>query len=86
MYRQHVLEEEPSGLAPDNDPYCLATVKHYRSLVPLAQEARKPVFALNSADGAIGSHASAVQDAYEDFKVLAKKIAEKMESSSSMAM
>ena len=81
MYRVHVLEEEAAGLVPDQDPYCLATVKHYRSLVPLAQEARKPVFALNSADGAIGSHAAAVQDAHEDFKVLAEKIAEKMEYS-----
>ncbi len=78
MYRTQVLKEPESGLTPDKDPYCLATVKHFRSLVPMAQEARKPVFALNSADGAIGSHAAAVQDAYNDFRILARKILNNM--------
>ena len=40
----------------------------------MAQEARKPVFALNSADGAIGSHAAAARSAYDDFKDLASRI------------
>ncbi len=78
MYRTHVLQEPESGLLPENDPYCLAMVKHYRSLVPMGQEARKPVFALTPADGAIGSHAAAVQEAYSDFKLLAEKIFAKM--------
>ncbi len=78
MYRIHVLEEPETGLSPEEDPYCLATVKHFRSLIPMAQEARKPVFALTSADGAIGTHASAVQDAYLDFKTLAQKIGANM--------
>jgi chromosome partitioning protein len=81
MYRVHVLEEEESNLSPENDPYCLATVKHYRSLVPMAQEARKPIFALTPADGAIGSHAAAVQDAYSDFNILAQKIMERIKAS-----
>jgi len=59
----------------------LATVKHYRSLAPLAQEARKPVFHLTTADGAIGSHAAAAQDARRDFAALAKKIAGKIKLS-----
>jgi len=79
MYRVHVLQESESGFSPDNDPYCLAMVKHFRSLVPMAQEARKPVFALTPADGAIGSHAAAVQEAYQDFKLLAQKIEMKMD-------
>lgn len=78
MYRTHVLEEPETRLFPEDDPYCLATVKHFRSLVPMAQEARKPVFSLTSADGAIGSHASAVQDAYNEFKILARKIMDNM--------
>ncbi|MDZ7265618.1 MAG: AAA family ATPase [candidate division KSB1 bacterium] len=78
MYRTHVLQEPESGLLPENDPYCLAMVKHYRSLVPMGQEARKPVFHLTPANGAIGSHAAAVQDAYNDFKRLAEKILVKM--------
>lgn len=52
----------------------LATVKHYRSLVPMAQEARKPIFYLTPADGAIGAHAAAARDAYKDFKILSEKI------------
>jgi cellulose biosynthesis protein BcsQ len=78
MYRKHILEEPGTRLLPEKDPYCLATVKHFRSLVPMAQEARKPVFALTSADGAIGSHGAAVEEAYKDFKLLANKIMDKM--------
>jgi hypothetical protein len=59
----------------DKDKYCLAMVKNYNSLMPLAQEARKPIFKLKSADGAIGAHANAVQGAYADFKWLAAEIA-----------
>ena len=57
-----------------DDPNCLATLKHYRSLMPMAQEARKPIFALTAADGAIGSHAAAVNQAYRDIEKLAAKI------------
>ena len=55
--------------------HALATVKHFRSLVPIAQEARKPIFHLTTADGAIGSHAAAANDARRDFKLLANRIA-----------
>jgi hypothetical protein len=44
----------------------------------MAQEHRKPIFNLTSADGAIGSHANAVQDARKDFKNLALIIAGKI--------
>lgn len=59
----------------DHDPNCLATLKHYRSLMPLAQEARKPMFALKAADGAIGGHAAAVEGCYRDFRELAVAVA-----------
>lgn len=76
VYREAVLDEKSqAGVAIDHDPYCLATLKHYRSLMPLAQEARKPMFALKPADGAIGGHARAVQDCHGDFRALAKAIA-----------
>ena len=57
------------------DPSCLGLLKHYRSLMPLAQEARKPVFRLKPADGAIGAHYKAAEQAYFEFGVLAHKIA-----------
>ena len=41
----------------------------------MAQEARKPLFALKPADGALGAHVSAVREAYKDFKRLALEIA-----------
>ena len=31
---------------PEEDEHCLATIRHYRSLVPMAQEYRKPIFHL----------------------------------------
>ena len=68
---QHVLN---AGLATE-DPNCLARLKHYRSLAPMAQENLKPIFHLTSADGAIGSHSQAVRDAWNDFNSLARKIA-----------
>ena len=64
---------------PVEDPNCLATVKHYRSLVPMAQEARKPVFDLTTADGAFGGHAASVRGAYDDFSALAKVVAHKVD-------
>lgn len=49
----------------------------YRSLMALAQEARKPMFMLRTADGAIGAQASAVRSCYKDFEQLARRIAER---------
>lgn len=74
VYRTSVLGELPYGALPDPDPLCLARLKHYRSLVPMAQEARKPIFNLSSADGAIGSHSYAVAEAQKDFRRLANTI------------
>lgn len=81
-FRQSVLAENiEKKLLPDieTDPYCLAMLKNYNSLMPLAQEVRKPVFFLRAVDGAIGAHANAVQNAYKDFKTLAQKIAKKID-------
>ncbi len=76
-YARNLLgdEEGPYPAMPaEDEEHALATVKHYRSLVPMAKEARKPIFHLTAADGAIGSHAAAANDARRDFKNLAKKI------------
>ncbi len=78
IYRESVLGEDDGTLLPDNDANCLARLKHYRSLVPMAHEARKPIFHLTSADGAIGSHSYAVLEARDDFQKLAKTLLEKI--------
>ncbi|MCG5541874.1 MULTISPECIES: hypothetical protein [unclassified Halorhodospira] len=42
--------------------------------MPMAQEARKPMFHLKPADGAIGAHVQAVTNCYRDFRGLAQAI------------
>ena len=78
VYRAEALDDMSSSAAStDDDANCLATLGHYRSLMPMAQEARKPMFHLKAADGALGGHIQAVQDCYEDFQKLAIAIASK---------
>jgi chromosome partitioning protein len=76
IYRNSVLDEmSSSSVDVNSDPYNLALLKHYRSLMPLAMEARKPMFFLKPAEGAIGAHVEAVSNCYKDFYHLAKKVA-----------
>jgi hypothetical protein len=77
-YAEYVLGD-PSR-APSNadaDPNCLATLRNYRSLMPYAQEARKPMFDLKPADGAIGGHQQLVRMCYHEFQTLAQTIAQR---------
>ena len=78
-YRQSVLakKSKADSRSIHDDKHCLATLKHYRSLMPYAQEARKPMFRLTPADGAIGGHINAVQDCYFDFRRLACAVAKR---------
>lgn len=78
-FRRSVLGQDasdPPMIA--SDPLCLAMLKNYNSLMPLGQEARKPIFFLKPADGAMGAHANAVARAYGDFKTLADTITERI--------
>lgn len=90
VYREAVMNETPSeNTAPEHavtiqqDPHCLSMLKNYRSLMPLSQEARKPMFFLKPADGAIGGHAKAAQDCYRDFRALAIELARRADFPSS---
>ena len=76
-YRRHVLRQDAASpaVAAEDDQHCLAILKHFRILLHLAQEARKPMFALKPADGALEGHTRAVTDCYRDFRDLAQKIA-----------
>lgn len=72
-YRQSVLGELSH---PDQDSeHQIQRIKHYRSLMPMAMEMRKPMFSLSSADGAIGAHQTNVQQCYGDFSALTQAIA-----------
>ena len=68
--------EKDKDTASDED-YMLAHIKDYRSLMPMAQEKRKPVFLLKPGDGAIGSHFQAALACREHFEELTKKILSK---------
>ena len=75
-YRESVLGQSPTdgALADTNQ---IQRIKHYRSLMPMAMEARKPMFSLTSADGAIGAHQINVQQCYDDFASLVQSIADR---------
>ena len=77
VYANHILGQDtlkPGYKLPNPDPNCLGTLKDYKSLMPMAMDAGKPMFLLKPADGAIGGHASAVQDCYTQYFDLAKRI------------
>jgi hypothetical protein len=71
-----VLGAAQGGTAPD--PNQIQRIKHYRSLMPMAMEARKPMFDLTSADGAIGAHQTNVQRCHDDFEALCREIARRV--------
>lgn len=68
-------DAEPPTVA--TDPFCLSLLKHYRSLMPPAMDAHKPMFFLKPADGAIGAHVEALKACYGDFLNLGRRIGEK---------
>ena len=74
-YRNSVLGEHGAeAVQAEQDEHCLGLVKHFHSLIPMAQEARKPVFRLRSADGAIGAHQQAVSKAKDFFEQLTRTV------------
>lgn len=74
VYETHVLRGAPSVENTETDPNRIGFIKNYQSLMPLAEDARKPIFKLTPADGAIGAHAAAVSKCYMDFQHLTEEI------------
>jgi chromosome partitioning protein len=68
-----LLQDDIKAIA---SKYGLAVVKHYRSLMAMAHESRKPLFHLTPADGALGSHATAARDAGKEFRDIARRLAD----------
>lgn len=58
--------------------YEIATLKNYQSLMPLSHDARKPMFDLRPADGALGSTQTYVQRCYQDFKELSQTLLQRL--------
>lgn len=77
-FREKMLDEPPPPrrrVRIEQDPHCIARLKHFASLVPYAQQARKPMFDLRRADGVSGGQTKAVLDCREEFRRLAEEIA-----------
>jgi hypothetical protein len=77
-YKKSVLGEQPGdSVLPKNvldDPWCIGHLTNYDLLIPLARDARKPLFFLRPGDGAQGSYLDAAQKVYFEFKELMEKI------------
>ena len=52
VYDRFVLNQQTPSADTEHE---IATIRNYRSLMPLAHDARKPMFDLRAADGALGS-------------------------------
>lgn len=61
------------------DGHQIQRIRPYRSLMPMAMDARKPMFQLTSADGAIGALQVNVQQCHADYCALVKAIAARAE-------
>lgn len=79
-YHRSVVRDATSPASTDVDPWCLGLMRHYQSLMPLAQDAQKPMFQLRPADGAIGAHMDAVRRCLDEFNGLTDRILTRMET------
>jgi hypothetical protein len=81
VYQAEVCGVDESHRDIDDDPNKIAVLKNYRSLAPMAQQARKPMFLLRPADGAIGGHGAGVTECYGVFAGIARRIAKECDVS-----
>lgn len=77
-YKRSILDDKDLVLGGQQFNEAMGSLRHYRSLVPMAQEVRKPIFKLSIADGAIGSHSYAARDAASDFSALTGSILQRI--------
>jgi chromosome partitioning protein len=72
VFASSVLGEksQPGG----DDRYEIATLRHHLSLLPLAHDARKPMFDLRPADGTVGSMQCYICLCYQEFESLTHNV------------
>ncbi len=79
-FHSYVLgEDADQDIDAEDDPYCIGLLKHYASLVPLAQAARKPMFDLKRADGVAGGQIQAVARARKEFRSILEEIMRRLD-------
>lgn len=54
----------------------LASIRYHTGLLPLAEDARKPLFRLTPADGVFDDQIREVTSSYQDFETVARRVAE----------
>lgn len=79
VYMEYVLDRQGDAPALEHDPACVALVKHVASLVPLAQQARKPMFDLKRADGIGGGQIHSVAQCRSAFAEIVREIAKRLQ-------
>lgn len=67
-----------TGVTLETDGRCIALIKHFASLVPIAQIARKPIFDLKQADGIGGGQIQSVAKSRREFESLVHEIAKRL--------
>ncbi len=72
-YAEFVLGSRPGG-----ESHEVATVRNYRSLMPLAHDARKPMYDLRAADGAVGSTQRYVANCRTEFETLTQDVLQRL--------
>ncbi|MCU0694329.1 MAG: AAA family ATPase [Polyangiaceae bacterium] len=78
-YHRFVVDQEPPAVSDDRpDPARIALIRHFASLVPYAQIARKPLFDLKQADGIGGGQIQAVAKCRREFQALTDEIASRL--------
>lgn len=78
VYTEYILGSSKASASIESDENCIGLIKNYQSLMPMAQDARKPVFLLKPSDGAIGAHAQSVVHCYDDFEKVTNEISQRM--------
>ncbi|MCY1071772.1 AAA family ATPase [Nannocystis sp. RBIL2] len=80
-FAEDVLQRsDPAPGSVQDDLHCLGFLRHFASLVPLAQAAHKPLFELAHADGVVGSQYQTVARATKAFEQLAEAILVKLDA------
>ncbi|WP_027140311.1 AAA family ATPase [Pseudofrankia saprophytica] len=63
---------------PFDKSFEIANLPHYQALMPLAQDARKPMFELRAGDGALAAAQTQVRKCYQEFRDLAVNVRERL--------
>ena len=82
VYNTYILDSSKPPVSTGEDENRIGLIKDYLSLMPMAQDARKPIFLLKPSDGVLGAHARSVNNCYSDFKKLTNEILQKVTNDS----